>query len=162
MISRPASSPLSSGIIRSRTTTSGLWACASRTASCPLAASATTCSPSRSSSRRSPCRTIEWSSARTIRSGISSLQRGGRVQLRACVGRRRDRERAADRLETIPDHGETEAEVVTLVVRIDSEADADIAQRAAEPLVLAPEPDRDARHQGVLGDVVQRYLHEAV
>src|SRR5258706_6087364 len=68
VISRVAATPSMNGIVTSIKTTSGRSAIASRTASSPLAASAMTSKRSSSSkARRSPWRSIVWSSANNSR-----------------------------------------------------------------------------------------------
>src|SRR5580765_7172832 len=137
-ISRAASSPFRSGIEKSRTATSGQRSRASRSASCPSPASATTAKPSRSSKALSPWRTIAWSSARRIRFGIVRLHRYGEDQLGSATRAGDDVERSADGVQALANPGEPETALAPSGqdgrhVESDAVVADDAAQEAAVP-----------------------------
>src|SRR5207245_1257459 len=133
-ISLAASKPFNCGIARSKTAMSGRCFWASWTASRPSPASATTvhCSCSRNDFK--PCRTIKWSSANRIRSGILCLQRDLGLKRCPLTGSGDDSVVASDRIESLSYPGEPEARVAFPV--------HDSRDVEADPVIRNDTPDQ--------------------
>src|SRR5215213_6759215 len=167
-ILRVASVPPIPGILRSISTTSGSISPARRTASSPVAASATsTASPLRSSRLATPSRKSGWSSARTTRVGFldgsrsvmstSVPHRDASEEVGAPFGPAVQMHRATQQFRTLAHAPESGADTCGSVGR---QAPAIVCDSHEKPLALVLEPNHHSRSLSVLLDVDERLLHD--
>src|SRR4051794_26078837 len=161
---RAAWMPVMRGIATSSTAMSGLWARAFSTASTPSSASATTFMPSwRSSSIRTPARTMPWSSAISMWSKAFSL---GDVEpdTSSAPGGGSDTQLPAHETCALGHPGQPDVPAVLMLDRpLGVEALAVVAHAQLDAVRREhAQVEVDEGRAGVLRGVRQRFLHDAV